>query len=528
MPVDEPRFKTLENALAALIKLIKAVGYYPPGHPALKTAGAAAHRAFRPLLEGGRDLTLTVRRNGLRLSGEPVAAKNPMVARLAPLLFARRIQQLLLLPDLTVQDLSSFARCLTRDSQEIQHLGGIREVLLRAQVSTIWVNETDLAKILARKEEIEASKGLHGATPEEAPERAETVAAGIVPEKRDLDRVIDELRRTTTDQRYRQLLLELVPLVRLQLGESPPESILRALGLLCKNTSDVTLGKSRRERTLHALNQVLDDQVVAYLLDLLCARDSSEKLRDRVFRVLVFLKQQVVRQVMNRLAEEGEARARKTLSSVLVGQGKAAVPVLTEHLNDPRWYVIRNAVGILGEIRDQESAAHFSPLLYHKEVRVRRETLRALTRIGGKSAIDILLRTVEEADPELRRQALLSLGAIKSPEAVTTLLRLVKRPDLMVHLAEDKKAAIKALGEIGSAEAVPVLTAVLKQRKFLGRTRFDGVRAAAAQALGEIGTPETIPALEAAANGRSTEVARAANQALKNLLKSESDEPPTP
>ena len=47
--------------------------------------------------------------------------------------------------------------------------------------------------------------------------------------------------------------------------------------------------------------------------------------------------------------------------------------------------MVRNAVAILGELRDQEAAAGLKPLLKHKDVRVRRETIRSLTKIGGQS-----------------------------------------------------------------------------------------------------------------------------------------------
>jgi HEAT repeat protein len=222
---------------------------------------------------------------------------------------------------------------------------------------------------------------------------------------------------------------------------------------------------------------------------------------------------------MERLAEESDAQARKLLSDALIHQGPAATPVLIEYLGDERWYVVRNAVAILGELRAQTAVAHFLPLLRHLDVRVRREAIRALTRIGGNDAVEILLQIVQKGDPDLRPHALLSLGAMKNPAAVPTLLQIVGQPDPWVKMSEIKKEAIRALGEIGSTEAIPALLAILKHRKLWRRALFNEQRAAAAISLGDIGHGSVAEALATATEDRSPTVARAALQALKQLRK---------
>jgi HEAT repeat protein len=222
---------------------------------------------------------------------------------------------------------------------------------------------------------------------------------------------------------------------------------------------------------------------------------------------------------MERLAVERDAQARKLLSDGLIQQGPAAIPVLIDYLGDERWYVVRNAVAILGELRTQLAVAHFQPLLGHLDVRVRRETIRALTRIGGDDAVEILLRIVQTGDPDLRPHALLSLGAMKNTAAVPTLLEIIGQKDPWVKMSEIKKEAIRALGEIGSVEAIPALLAVLKHRKLWRRSLFDEQRAAAALALGDIGHVSVEEALKAATEDRSSAVARAAVQAFKQLRK---------
>jgi hypothetical protein len=524
---EQERRKNLENALKGLIKLIKAVGFYPPGHPALKVATNEAHAGFSPLLENPPPLVILVRREGFFLDEDPVGPENPILKKLSSFLFSRRIQRLTILPDLSSRDLKAFASCLALEPAKILKTGGIQEALQKVLVSTLWVNEVDLAKIQARKDELETEKerlisqGLDDAAEVLSTEQPEMRQEGESEpaEVRDLKKVIDELQLEQSDQGFQQLLQELVPLVPPNLKESSRLLVLQGLILLCKNASVQQKSDARREHSRHALKQIQTDAFFDFMLSFLCARDLAKETREQVSRVLFFFGGGMARRLMERLAVENDAQARKLLSDELIHRGPAAIPVLIEYLGDERWYVVRNAVAILGELRAQTVVAHFHPLLGHLDVRVRREAIRALTRIGGNDAVEILLQIVQKGDPDLRPHALLSLGAMKNPAAVPTLVRIVEQPDPWVKMVEIKKEAIRALGEIGSAEAIPALRAILKRRKFWRRALFDELRAVAALSLGDIGHVSAAEALTAAAEDRSSIVARAAVQAFKQLRK---------
>lgn len=525
--------KILESALRGLTKLIKAVQYYPPSHPTLKATEAECLGNFAPLFAAGGNCVCTIRKEGFFLGDSPVGRQNPILAKLAPFMFARRIHTLLLLPDLSGEDLRGFARCLTLEPRELHKLGGIQEVMTKTRVSTIWVNEIDLDKILPRKEEIEAEKRAHpGEEEKEHPDTwaggdAETVA--VHAEERNLARVLRELQQETVDQRYRYLLQELVPLIHLNLTDSARAQVLDALTLLASNAGDPKLSATRREQSAEALVQLASEDVLDFLVTILCSNPAieenalDEEDKELVLGILIALQGKlVVWRLLDHLAAESDSRVRRILTEALLRQGSAAIPALLEHLEDPRWYVVRNAVAILGELRDPEAVPSLQPLLGHKDVRVSRETIRALTKIGGATAVDFLLRLVGEGEEKLRRQALLSLGAMKNPAAVPTLLQLVAEPDPMQKRVEVKKEALKALGEIGSEQAVPALVQILAQRKFWGRALHDELRAAAAQALGEIGAPAATAPLQAATDDRAASVSRAAAQALKQLKRGES------
>jgi HEAT repeat protein len=222
---------------------------------------------------------------------------------------------------------------------------------------------------------------------------------------------------------------------------------------------------------------------------------------------------------MEILADEGAASKRKLLNEILVRSGTGTLPVIYEYLDDDRWYVVRNAIAILGDIRSQESLAQLTPMLQHDEIRVRRETIRALTKIGGKRAIKILVQTAIADDQELRRQAILSLGAIRATSAVPTLLTMLKKSDWSQRAVDLKKDVIRALGEISDPEAIPELVKVVRKKSWLRRQLNDELRVAAAASLGDIADESTRNVLEKTTHDRTAAVARAAAQALMQLDK---------
>lgn len=501
----------IETALRELTKLIKAVRYYPAGHPAVVATASETRTAFLPLLDAGRNLTLRVRKEGFFLDEAPVATDNPVLRKLAAFLFSRLVQTLVILPDLSTNDLIGFGRALEVDPREIRRHGGIKELLLKARLTTIWVNETDLEQILAHKQEIEIAKD------KDAGGGGEDGLPDFDFGERDLKTVIDELRREQDDHRFAALLDELVPLARLCQNPAGRLRLLEALALLCQLSADRSAGLSRREAAWNALKQLSQPELIDFLIDFLCDREIAGRHRELLLRILGFLRQSALERLMERLAEEKVAARRKILSNALARQGSRAVPLLATYLQDERWYVVRNAVNILGEIRDPAATRHLHRLLHHEDTRVCRETIRALTRIGGPGAARILLDIIDDDDEEISRQAILSLGVIGDESAVPGLLKIVRKGDFFCKQSGRKKEAIRALGEIGSPEALPALTTILKTRRFFKRREQNELRAAAAQAIGEIGDPHSVPLLEQAARDRSLEVARQAATALKLL-----------
>jgi len=134
----------------------------------------------------------------------------------------------------------------------------------------------------------------------------------------------------------------------------------------------------------------------------------------------------------------------------------------------------------------------------------------------GEPAVDSLIATLSDADPDLREQAAELLGEIKDPRAVPPLIATLKdnTPPAkapaeldangvpLPHASEGaslRQYSAKALGEIKDSRADQPLIDALKDS--------DGnVRLAAARALGEMDDTQSVTFLLSALSGHNTEV----------------------
>jgi HEAT repeat protein len=516
--------KGLEIALKNLTKLIKAVQYYPPAHPTLRSALNESSVSFLALIPDDSELLCSVRKEGFFHADKPVGPKNPILIKFAAYLFARRINHLMFLPDLDINDLQAFARCLTMEANEVQKMGGIKDLLAKARVSTIWVNVVEPAQFMELKKEIEEQKEKFvGDQEEDHEEQIESEPEQeLTAEERSLEKVLRELQNELVDQRFRYLLQELIPHIHLNLTPTARPLILDAINYLNDTAEESDVSAARRKYCQDALAQLASEDILDYLVAILCSKDIWDALREATIKALVSLKGKVVVwRLMDHLAEESNGQVRKYLAEVLIRQNMAALPILLEYLDDDRWFVARNAIVILGEIRNDLATDHLKLALHHRDVRVRREAIRSLTKIGGNNAIGILLRTVSGEDVELSKQALLSLGAMKCTAAVPTLVNLVRTMGTSSRTVQTKREAIKALGDIGSNEATAALIETLQKKSIWKRRMTDDLRSTAALALAQIGGEESIKALTIAADDKSEIVARAATKALKQLKRNE-------
>ncbi|HSD50523.1 MAG TPA: HEAT repeat domain-containing protein, partial [Candidatus Methylomirabilis sp.] len=231
--------------------------------------------------------------------------------------------------------------------------------------------------------------------------------------------------------------------------------------------------------------------------------------------VLVALGPRAIPLLLGRLSTKTERGTQELLLDVLARYLVVAQPALTQALQDVDRERATQLALILGEIGGEVSVGLLTCLLRHREGRVRRETVRALGRIGGPSTHRPLIQAIRDPDAAVREALIGALGAAKVKQATPALLRFAGQRVLAGKEFAVRKAAVAALGAVGDPSAVPVLNSLLYTRTWFQRAAGDELRLAAAMALLTMARAEGREIVEGGAQSRREDVRRACTSALR-------------
>ena len=165
-----------------------------------------------------------------------------------------------------------------------------------------------------------------------------------------------------------------------------------------------------------------------------------------------------------------DARAvRRAIMDRLVRLGPDIRSVALDHINDERWFVVRNMVVLLREAGCFVEPVLGDTLATHPEARVRREALLLrLERTGARERA--LTDALRDADKQVLRTALHAAGSSLPPGAVLVLARRLAEPGFPPEL---RPPALALLGRSNAPAALEALLRVVDGgRTLLGRMQL--------------------------------------------------------
>jgi len=218
--------------------------------------------------------------------------------------------------------------------------------------------------------------------------------------------------------------------------------------------------------------------------------------------VLVALGESALPAVLDALAEEESLAVRKRLLEVVARQGERAFPFLLPLLDDPRWFVVRNAAFLLRRLEHPDAAWQLKSRVAGSQPKVLAEILKALVALQDPDWFSLLLQSLDSDDEERRRVALEVASRIRHPEVVGALLERLS-PRVGGRLREPfSMELIHALGRLRDPAALPVLREILALRQWRYPFPLAPVRREAAAAVARLEGPDArAVALELASGG---------------------------
>jgi hypothetical protein len=215
--------------------------------------------------------------------------------------------------------------------------------------------------------------------------------------------------------------------------------------------------------------------------------------------------------VIELLTEESMASDRHAYLDIMP-RLQAGVPTLVHMLGDTRWFVVRNAADLLGEMRVQSAESTLLTLLQHTDERVRKSAANALINLGTTAGFRAVCEMLQADSPKTRAHAAMALSS-RRDERSTAQLRTVleDEPDTEVQLA-----LLSALGKIATPAAVEQLIRAAEPKRRLLERKPTSFRVAAIQALAEAKTPAAVAAIAVLREDKEREVREAAARAYQH------------
>jgi len=213
------------------------------------------------------------------------------------------------------------------------------------------------------------------------------------------------------------------------------------------------------------------------------------------------------------LGESKVRRTRRLLAEAITERCRSNPERLAPWLADPRWYVVRNIIHILGWIGGPQIIGLLQSAARHPEPKVRQEVVAALSQLDLKVARPLLIKMLENTDSRLFSLILHQLASRRDGATARLLVGYLQDPKFDQRPIEEKRAIYSALSGAGGDEVLPDLEAELLKGNWFTRTQEDH-RHAIARCIARIGTPAAKAILERGGQSRRGAVRKACEEAM--------------
>jgi HEAT repeat protein len=378
------------------------------------------------------------------------------------------------------------------------------------------------------EEESATAAGPRAAAPAESPPMA-TVGAGgsdmtegemlafAAPRapRESLTELLADLKAAQSPNVAARLLDEVVELTDAAVRDGQPLTV--ADGYAALVSGEVAAGEGPLKRPYQmALRRLTKPTVLRVVAQMLVQRPARET---EYFAALTRAGDDGAEALIEQLTNASSLADRRIYFNALV-RLNTGVPALLHMLGDARWYVVRNAADLLGELQVAAAEQPLSELFRHDDERVRRAAAAALGKLGTPRATQLLHQALRDGSPQVRTQAVVGITAGKGKNAAAILGdALESESDGEVQLS-----ILSALGRIASPDAVQRLIKLAEPEGRLFKKKPVTHRVAAVQALGEARTPLAINALSNLLTDKEKEVRDAAVRAIRTSAASKGAE----
>ena len=205
-------------------------------------------------------------------------------------------------------------------------------------------------------------------------------------------------------------------------------------------------------------------------------RTVGKQVREDAFLLCEYYGEKIVAPLIDALINEDSQTTRRFLLSLITHLGNRATQETLKYLNDNRWYVLRNMLFILNECGDEEALRKARPYCEHENSKVRFEAIKCLLAAKDSYGVSALRENLQSDSKDFVKKAIDLAGVFRLKEMVPDLIALIKKRTITGADFEDKIPIAKALGQIGSPEAIETLNKILSTKTILFKSSLQKLK----------------------------------------------------
>jgi len=534
---SEQEIEAVKDILRNVVKSIKTFNAYPKDNPIYQKTADTIFEKFSGFLNSADELALDIEHNSLSYKGKNVWKGEEKTDNIALYLYADGIRNIAFQKGITKDELLDFieilrlAPKLNQDEDDIvtklweKNIRNMSYSAVEDTVNEELIIEESLLQIGEESKE-EQSTTLHGAT--YSPLTVKPVSLSIKTEpltSEELDSLREEM--FSSDEQY--LVSSATSLFFELLLE---EKDITAFAEIVKNLNRIIdmkikagdiVGISNILRMLKKVSIASTSHEQAEIIgDVFKEAGSLETLR-KIFKhptmedlhgYLILLDTSSINNMLELLGEIEDRKHRRLLCDVLAEVGKESIDAFSEFLKDPRWFVVRNIVMILGMMKNPSAIKHIEKALSHPDVRVRKECIKALENIGTPEVKRLFLSSLSDIDQGLRISALKALKSFGDKEIFGILKENATKEKLKKKPFSEKRELLETLAVLGGEDAFPLVAELFKKKSIFEKDYSLETRAAAAYGLGLIKMKDAVELLKTGLESKKSLLRDACQRAL--------------
>ncbi len=269
----------------------------------------------------------------------------------------------------------------------------------------------------------------------------------------------------------------------------------------------------KKHIVIRTIAEIKDQNYLPELVSLLWDQGSYVEARD----ALIAMADYAIPMLIATLKDAEDKAVRMKIIDILIRIGEKVVPEAIKLLDSPEWYIKRNGIYILGELKDRSAIEHLGRLLEDKDERVQLAAIESLNKIDGEGINQYIKLGLKSTHRSVVILAMKSLPREdvkdKLHEVATWLKQRKSIPDEKEE--QFRRSIIDVLGEKGDDTVLEYLTAILEEKPFFKGELIQATKLSVLNAIAKIGTPKAIDVLKNIANQKDPVLASTSRELLK-------------